>query len=528
MRASDEEIIMSTSGARPLTWIFDFRNVMGDAEFLHAYANDFWDTYDAEYPFQVCGMETAGYPLVTAIVMKGKERGKSVSGLYLRKSRKKYGLMRALEGAQANTPVIVVDDLVNTGQSLEKMLSVLADAHLTVSHLFTILTLRDFAKIPLQISENVKRTSLFTSDEFGIPLLSSPRVVQPSTMLSCEWKFSAPNPGLHHVVPKATPAISHNVVYYGTDNGTLYALDLFTGKPLWHYRVGLIPFRKGIFSSPAVDASCVYFGAYDGNFYALNALTGEKKWVYRDADWIGSSPSLAPDLGLLFIGLEFGLFKKQGGIAALSLETGKEVWSMKEMVEYTHSSPLYIKEERCVVIGSNDGTIYCFDATRGTQRWVFKTGGSVKASFIYDRKRRLLCFGSFDATCYAIDMRSGKVQWTHHTEEAIFSTPCIHADIVYFSSLDKSLYALSLDSGEELWRFPTRGRIFASPRIALNTLWIGSNDGRLYGLDPLTGKTHTSFQISERIVNAIAADETAQKIILPSQANELYCLSVKM
>ena len=59
------------------------------------------------------------------------------------------------------------------------------------------------------------------------------------------------------------------------------------------------------------------FGGYDGNVYCLDAETG-MKWRFIGADWVGSSRlRLAPELGLLFIGLEFAVEGKRGSIVAL-------------------------------------------------------------------------------------------------------------------------------------------------------------------------------------------------------------------
>jgi outer membrane protein assembly factor BamB len=55
------------------------------------------------------------------------------------------------------------------------------------------------------------------------------------------------------------------VVYTGSDDGSLYAVDVETGEELWHYGTG------GFMGSSAVVANgAVYFGSYDGSVYALH------------------------------------------------------------------------------------------------------------------------------------------------------------------------------------------------------------------------------------------------------------------
>lgn len=500
-------------------WIFDFRALLLQPKWLDLYAEIFWERYAATYPFQVCGMESAAISLVAAIVMKGVARGTPVNGLYIRKSRRRYGLMKQIEGTPTSDPIILVDDLINTGKTFDKQIRVLSDAGLKVSEIFVALTFRDKSAYD---ALGVPIKALFTLEDFNLPLLTTTSPEVAHNAFEVVWKFQAPDPSYNFVVQKSAPAIDDSKMYVGTDAGAFFALDQATGDIVWTFETGKHPPGKGIFSSPALSKGIVYFGAYDGNVYALDAKTGEKRWVYGDADWIGSSPALAPNLNLLFIGLEFGLFRKRGGIAALRMDTGKRVWQQITPA-LTHGSPLYIKGENMVVIGSNDSTVYAYEAATGTPLWQFRTDGDVRASFAYDQKRRLIFFGTLGGTFYAL-AHNGVPVFAHEMGGWMYSTPWVDEGVVYFASVDKHIYALSLDTGKEIWSLGTNGRIFASPIIADGSLWCGSNDGRLYEIDPKSGKLKNFFQASERIVNKIAYNPQSKHFFVPTQANEVYCI----
>lgn len=505
-------------------WIFDFRAVMLQPRWLNFFAETFWETYKDKYPFQVAGLETAGIPLVAAIVMKSIEKGRPVNGFFIRKSRKRDGLMKVVEGTPTREPVILVDDLMNSGQTFNKQIVVVNEANIEVSDIFAILAFREKSAYRFATDKGIGVTALFTIADFGLPLLSSKAPEVPQKSFEVLWRFKAENPSFNYVVQKSAPAIDDARVYFGADNGTFFVLNQENGSVAWKYTVGFHPKGKGIFSSPALHEGRVYFGAYDGNVYCLNAENGKREWVFMEADWIGSSPSIAPDLGLLYVGLEFGLFRKRGGIAALSLETGKKVWDYR-MPEYTHSSPLYIKEEHAVVVGGNEETVYCFDAKSGELRWTFKTEGDVKSSFAYDSKRRLVLFGSMGGRFYALNMKDGSPVFVFPTGAGIYSTPLIVGDVGYVASLDKNQYAIDLSTGKEKWKYAAGGRIFASPALADGSLWIGSNDGRLYELDPHEGKLKRFLQLSERIVNSIAYNSSSKRFFVPTVANEMYCVA---
>jgi hypothetical protein len=59
-------------------------------------------------------------------------------------------------------------------------------------------------------------------------------------------------------------SVADGVVYVGSNEGTLYALNAFTGAQIWNYNTGGM-----IGSAPAVASGVVYMGSWDGNVYAI-------------------------------------------------------------------------------------------------------------------------------------------------------------------------------------------------------------------------------------------------------------------
>ncbi|HTR18617.1 MAG TPA: PQQ-binding-like beta-propeller repeat protein [Candidatus Paceibacterota bacterium] len=517
---SPERPIVMVDEASYAPWLFDFRALLLQPRWLDAYAEFFWDACAKRYPFQVCAMESAGIALVAAIVMKSMERGTPVNGLFIRKSRKRQGLMRRLEGAPTRDPVILVDDLVNSGNTFTTQIQVLEREGLAVSDMFALIAFRDDTAYAPLLDKKRTMHKLFTLEDFGLSL-TTPKAKRAA--LTQLWHFAAPNPAFNYVVQKSAPVLDAERVYFGSDAGTFYALNQNDGSVAWSFETGKHPAGKGIFSSPALHRDTVYFGAYDGNVYALEARSGTLKWKYEDADWVGSSPSLAPDLGLLFIGLEFGLFRKQGGMVALRMDTGEVVWQ-HHSGECTHGSPLYIREKNMVVVGSNDDIVYAYRADSGAPLWQYRVQGSVKSSFAYDPKRQLILFGSLGGLFYALDT-DGTPIFAYEPSAGSYSTPLVIGETAYFSSLDKGVYALDLDTGSKKWEFRTAGRIFASPLLVEDAIYIGSNDGRLYAIDPETGAGQSVFQATERIVNKIAYNPATKRFFMTTVANELYCMT---
>src|SRR5438874_2646741 len=107
--------------------------------------------------------------------------------------------------------------------------------------------------------------------------------------LTLDW--SSPTGG----VIGSSPAVVNGVVYIGSDDGNMYALDAKTGASLWSYPTGGF-----INSSPAVANGVVYIGSSDRNVYALDAKTGTRLWSYPTGSFIYSSPAVVN--GVVYIG----------------------------------------------------------------------------------------------------------------------------------------------------------------------------------------------------------------------------------
>lgn len=541
IRGEDTPFVVGDGVLRTTGWIFDLRNVILQADLLEHAATLFWEKFKNE-EVQIGTIETAGIPILTGFLAHGKRMAeKSTSGFYIRKSRKKKGLLKMVEGViDPKKKIVLVDDVINSGNSFMRQVEVVESLGHRVHAIWTFIRYRDPAYYAYFAEKGIPIHALFELDDFkdtlGTENLKEVVTSPPRQGFRVLWKFVSGGAGYHHVVPKSDPILDAQKVYFGSDAGVFWAIWKHDGSVAWSRRVGAHPKQKGIFSSPALHKSIIYFGAYDGNVYALHTSDGKNKWVSFEADWVGSSPALAPDLGLLFIGLEYGLWKRRGGISALDMETGKRVWSF-DMPCYTHSSPLYIPEHEQVVIGSNDGAIYLFDASSGALVWKYETDQlhknelnagfsrmDIKESCAYDSERDRIVCATMNGTVFSLERKTGKECHRFQAEAGFYTTPVLYENNVYVSSLDKNLYCIDMDTFAERWRWNASARIFATPVIIGTSLYIGANSGRLTELDPLMGSVRAFFATTERITNKVAFDSTTGVFFLPTQANELYCL----
>ena len=110
---------------------------------------------------------------------------------------------------------------------------------------------------------------------------------------------------------ESSPAVANGVVYVGSDDNKVYALNAATGIKIWSYSTG-----GSVVSSPAVVNGVVYVGSEDDNVYALNAATGVKIWSYETGDEVDSSPAVVN--GIVYIGSD------DYNVYALNAATGSE------------------------------------------------------------------------------------------------------------------------------------------------------------------------------------------------------------
>ena len=97
-----------------------------------------------------------------------------------------------------------------------------------------------------------------------------------------------------------TPAVKGNIVITGSSDGTVYAIDIEKREKIWEFKTGKSIFRcsaynrddRALLSSPTISGELVFIGSGDGNIYALDIKTGEKKWEYTIGVPVLSTPTI--------------------------------------------------------------------------------------------------------------------------------------------------------------------------------------------------------------------------------------------
>ncbi|MDP1750680.1 MAG: PQQ-binding-like beta-propeller repeat protein [Reyranella sp.] len=515
---SAQQRIVSPNG-REQTWLVDLRPVLLNGRALSYIAQLFWERFAGALPFQIGGLESACIPLLSAIVLEGEQRGISLNAFIVRKERKTSGLALDVEGDITDDPVIAVDDLTNSSESLEKVRVVVADRGKRLARVFVVVDFQAPASKKWRARHGIEVEALLDAARFGMPGAANPPRI-PAHHFEPLWSSAALDANHFIVAPRSSPAYDGQKIYVGTDGGELRALDARTGTEAWSFRAEATS-RKGIWSSPALSADRVVFGAYNGSVYCLDTASGHEVWRADVAEWVGSSPIIAHRHGLVLVGLEHATPAAKGSVAALDLATGAKVWE-HHVPEFIHCSPTLSPDQGQVFIGTNGGELLCLDTLTGDLRWQYRTDNALKAAPAVSDRLGVVVVGSFDHSVHVVAAATGQPLSVVKTGGPVYSTPLIVGEAAYIGSQDKTLYVVDLIDGSVIKTFSLGARIFATPTLLDGIVYVGTTGGKLFGIDPVTLSIRDVLQLPDRILNPPILVADGSILVVPAFGNRLF------
>jgi outer membrane protein assembly factor BamB len=247
--------------------------------------------------------------------------------------------------------------------------------------------------------------------------------------------------------------------------GYVVALDADTGRELWRFEAGVVE------TSPLVVGDLLYFGSWDKKMYAVDVNTHKAVWTFPTGDQVKAGPAYAR--GTLF----FASYDNK--VYAVDARTGKLRWSASGTANF-YATPTIAYGR--VFIGNTDGRVYAFGQDSGHLLWAKATGGYVYSSAAVWQKT--VYVGSYSKRFYALDAGSGDVRWSFDAGGEISGAPTVLDGVVYFSTLERKSFGLDARTGKKLWEFHD-GKY--SPVVADKEHVYLAGYKRLYGLAPEGG-----------------------------------------
>lgn len=301
---------------------------------------------------------------------------------------------------------------------------------------------------------------------------------------------------------RGTPLVEDGVVYIGSYDNNLYALDAKTGEFLWKYAA-----EGGITGRPAVEDDAVYIGSEDQRMHAVSKK-GKMLWMYYTEGPIRSSPVLSD--GHVFFGSD------DRHLHVVNMLTGRRAWRAQV------SAPIWstpVPRDEKVYFGCEAGDFYCYDF-RGEMKWRKKVKRAVTSSpIIVDE---LIYFGSRDWSLYALEIENGWEVWRFRMGGPTISSPTYADDHLYIGCGDNNLYAVHTRHAREVWRYSAEHQVTASPIVHEDSVYVGSVDGMLYCLEARTGRLRWRFQTGGPVTGSPVVQDNV--LYFGSTDHKLYAL----
>lgn len=159
-----------------------------------------------------------------------------------------------------------------------------------------------------------------------------------------------------------TPAVSGDVVLFGTEGGTFFAIDFVTLAVAWRKEPAAN--AQAYRSSAAVIGEVAIVGSRGRSVEALSVADGAKRWqqpmrgrvdaspVVAMASWNGSLSAAQPQPVAI-------VADSKGNLAALDVATGEPVWEFEAGGSFGAGAAVAAGR---VVIASDDGSVWCFQS----------------------------------------------------------------------------------------------------------------------------------------------------------------------
>jgi len=281
---------------------------------------------------------------------------------------------------------------------------------------------------------------------------------------------------------KSSPVIVGQQVFFGSDDGNVYALDLVTGKKLWEFKT-----EAPVESTPCVAGKLLFVGSNDTKLYALNIADGKVVWIYQTEGEVKASPNYVK--GTLNDGPENGgrviVGSYDNRLHCVDAQTGKPVWTL-QTDNYVNGAAAVADNK--TVFGGCDALLHVIDTVTGKEIAKVEAGGYIAASAaLVDG---VAYVGHYEHEFLAIDIKKAAVKWRFKNpkEFAFFASPAVTKDKVIFGGRDKIVHCRAREDGKEIWKFAAKGKVDSSPVVAGDKVIVGCDDGCVYMINLSDGK----------------------------------------
>ena len=309
------------------------------------------------------------------------------------------------------------------------------------------------------------------------------------------------------------PVVARGRIVFGSHHGLVVATRASDGRQAW-----VTDLNRCIASSPAVRQGVVFLGWSgpapcrpgkddDGGIVALSLETGRVLWRFRAGN-VESSPAVVGDT------LYFASFLSRGEarVYAMDVEAPRRIRWSRPLATKVASSPAVVNGT--VYVAAYDRTLYGFETGTGRLRWratAFSdepeirfllgvrslvrrsswTEGGYYATPAVAYRRAFL--GAIDGVFSAFDARTGAHVWSRKLSGSVYGSAAVWRQKVYIGTKSGAFYALSARDGRVLWKRDLPGKILGSPTVTNGRVYIATSARSTFVFHARTGELDWRF-----------------------------------
>jgi len=299
-----------------------------------------------------------------------------------------------------------------------------------------------------------------------------------------DWSVSVGN-GQGDIYNELVPAVDGDVIYAGSANGNVVAVDIASGNVLWRQRLDVV-----VTGGLGAGRGLVLLGTLDAEVIALSTSDGEELWRGPVTSEVLSAPKTNGDIVVVQT--------VDDKLIALDAETGERRWiyetTQPALTLRGTSSPV-ITQAGSVVAGFSNGTLVSVNAADGVYRWEERVAvpeGRYDIDRVIDVDGDLLLDGnrilaaSYQGNLMAFDTLSGRIVWgmeasSYHGMDQGFGN-------IYYSDDRSRIVAVRDNSENIVWENEAlQYREITAPKTVNNYLAVADFEGYVHLLSQIDG-----------------------------------------
>lgn len=201
-------------------------------------------------------------------------------------------------------------------------------------------------------------------------------------------------------------------------------------------------------------------------------------------------------------------------------DANPRAWWMTDLGAASQCAPAVANGR--VFVGTNGGSMQCFDAVTGARIWRVDLPGDVISSPVV--ADGAVYFGCGDSRVYCLLADNGATLWSKLCSGPVYSPPVVDAGTVYIGNNGTGvantgyIYAINAATGAEVWKYPVGYSIELRPCVTPDTVIVGSWDSYIYAINRATGTLRWRTQ---RNSNRYYSPADSWPVAVPS-ANRVY------